>query len=940
MKTVFFGCMTFVLKIMLLNYSYAQFQNPPGIEWKKIDTPHFEIIFPKEIHSDAQRIANTLEHVYEPVSKTLQVQPEKISLLLSNQTTMANGYVTLAPRYSEWFTTPPQFSLLGTNEWLNLLASHETRHIVQFEKLNSGFTKVMYYLFGENAWNFLGSWSVPGWVWEGDAVGTETALSNSGRGRMPEFDMEIRTLLLSGIRYSYYKAYLQSFKDWYPNMYNLGYVLTTHVKRKYGSEKFSEILRRSANWSFCPCSYSAISNSEIDKTSVEVYEETMDELDSLWKKQQEGLPITDGHLINRIKKSSYTNYLFPQYLADGSIVAQKWGMENIFAFVCIDQNGNEEDLCPTAQFGDPMTARGDKIIWNEPTYDLRWSKRDFTAIKMFDIKTHDKKTIASETKLFSPALSPDLKKIIAVEFTSDRTCSLVILDAESGKEISKFPNPSNDFFQTPSWTMDGKQIVAVKINERFGKSVALIDAITGQSQEAIPYSSENISLPIVHGKYLYYGSPYSGIDNIYALDLDTKQRYQVTSRKFGAFYPSVSPDGKKLAFSDYTVDGFDVVEMSIDPSTWTKIEKVQIRSVKYYEPLIAQESGGTVFENIPTKIYEVKDYSTLGHLLNFHSWSIFPGESGKDISLELFSTNIMNTMGLGFGYDYNWNEKKGAFSADVTYAGLYPILDAGVRYGLRTSTYSTSNSEQIHPYTWTEKSARLGFQLPFNLTKGIYSTSLTVGASISTVNISDKTYFEPDEINEGQFTPVSYRLQFRRGYQWIRDIYPASGQFFDLSYTHTPFKSSRYEGGLLSAQTFLFFRGLFNSHSLWFNVGYEKQNAKNYYFASEMRFPRGYDSHFHEKFFKVSANYALPIWYPDFHIWSLLNFKRLKVNVFFDQAEGRNKNSITRYQSAGYELTVDFNFLSFPFTLDYGVRSSYLFTEKKWVSEAVMGVGF
>ena len=91
-----------ILLIVYLTFTAsAQFQNPPGIDWKKIDTEHFEVIFPPEITRDAQRVANTLEYVSEPVAKTLAEKPGKISVLLSNRTAQANGYVTLAPRYSE-----------------------------------------------------------------------------------------------------------------------------------------------------------------------------------------------------------------------------------------------------------------------------------------------------------------------------------------------------------------------------------------------------------------------------------------------------------------------------------------------------------------------------------------------------------------------------------------------------------------------------------------------------------------------------------------------------------------------------------------------------------------------------------------------------------------------------------------------------------------------
>ena len=241
-----------VLMIVLPSATSAQLydvdsnQNPPDIQWKQIKTPHYQIIFPEEITSEAQRVANTIEYVYGPIAKTLKTCPDPIPLVLTSRSVISNAHVQLAPRKTEWWSTPPQSSLLGTADWYNLLASHELRHVAQFSKLNSGFTRLAGILWGDYGRSVFTFVSVPSWFFEGDAVGTETALSNSGRGRMPEFDMEIRAILLSGKKPSYYKAYLRSFKDWYPNHYHLGYLLATEVKREYGADVWSNVLVRTS----------------------------------------------------------------------------------------------------------------------------------------------------------------------------------------------------------------------------------------------------------------------------------------------------------------------------------------------------------------------------------------------------------------------------------------------------------------------------------------------------------------------------------------------------------------------------------------------------------------------------------------------------------------------------------------------------------------------
>ncbi|MFA7614324.1 MAG: hypothetical protein WCY48_08805, partial [Candidatus Caldatribacteriota bacterium] len=50
-------------------------QNPSHLKWRKIDTPHFEIIFPEDVEASAQITAKILESAYPLVSHSLKVRP-------------------------------------------------------------------------------------------------------------------------------------------------------------------------------------------------------------------------------------------------------------------------------------------------------------------------------------------------------------------------------------------------------------------------------------------------------------------------------------------------------------------------------------------------------------------------------------------------------------------------------------------------------------------------------------------------------------------------------------------------------------------------------------------------------------------------------------------------------------------------------------------------
>ena len=314
--------------------------NPPNVKWQQINTEKFQIIFPEGFDREAQRVANTLQHIHGPLSRTLGREPRKIPIILQNRNAVSNGFVTLGPRRSEFYTMPPQdYTLLGTNNWLDLLAVHEFRHIVQYDKTLQGASKLAYYLFGEYGLSVAGNLALPNWFWEGDAVGAETAFTASGRGRTPDFDLLFRTNALTRRPYSYNKQHLGSFKDPVPNHYVLGYHFTSFGRRHYGPDFWEKVIDHATGRFFVPFIFSKAMRYETGYRLPANYHRMVHELDSLWTQQAESVTETPATVLTQRRNSTYTHYEFPNELPDGSIVALKSGLGDVPQFVKINANG-------------------------------------------------------------------------------------------------------------------------------------------------------------------------------------------------------------------------------------------------------------------------------------------------------------------------------------------------------------------------------------------------------------------------------------------------------------------------------------------------------------------------------------------------------------------------------------------------------------------------
>jgi hypothetical protein len=127
--------------------------------------------------------------------------------------------------------------------------------------------------------------SLPPWLYEGDAVGMETALSHAGRGRLPDWELIFKTNTLSTLPYSYSKNYFGSLKDFTPGYYQLGYFMTTKLRRDYGTNIIDSILSRVGRNPLRPYNLSNSIKKFTGLNSRLLHDSTVVELKAFWQKQ-------------------------------------------------------------------------------------------------------------------------------------------------------------------------------------------------------------------------------------------------------------------------------------------------------------------------------------------------------------------------------------------------------------------------------------------------------------------------------------------------------------------------------------------------------------------------------------------------------------------------------------------------------------------------------
>jgi hypothetical protein len=166
-----------VFTVFFLNAN-AQFYNsgqePSNTKWREHKSNFGRLIFPSSIDSLAQTYLVYMNEATRVVPISLNHSPSKFPVIIHGNSILSNGFVSWAPKRMEIVTTPALDS--DPEPWLKTLSLHETRHIVQIDKLKQFLFKPAYYVFGEQAIG-VGAALVPLWFLEGDAVNTETELS-------------------------------------------------------------------------------------------------------------------------------------------------------------------------------------------------------------------------------------------------------------------------------------------------------------------------------------------------------------------------------------------------------------------------------------------------------------------------------------------------------------------------------------------------------------------------------------------------------------------------------------------------------------------------------------------------------------------------------------------------------------------------------------------
>jgi hypothetical protein len=871
---------------------------PPSTRWKQINTDTARVIFMPGAENQAQRVASLLHRMAADTPVALGGRLRKIDVVLHSRTTLANGYVALAPFRSEFFLVPGSSVFdFGNLPWNENLAIHEYRHVQQFNNFRNGISKAFYYLFGERGQALLNGMAVPDWFWEGDAVYAETALTPQGRGRLPYFLSGYNSLWLAGKDYSWMKLRNGSFKDYVPNHYQLGYLLVNYGYLKYGPSFWQKVTHDATSYKglLYPFQRAVKTHSGVDFKTFR--QQALD-----YYRQKLG--ATGKELPDEGRTPD--NYFFPQYIGSDSLLYLRSSYDRIAAFYIRTASGEHRIAQKSIGSEEWFSYRNGTIAYTAYKTDARWALVDYSDIVLLDIRTGREKRITQKERYFTPDLSPSGNRIVAVHTSDSLLSELRILDRD-GQVLRRMVAPEPDaVYFNPRFVGENRIITAVRTGES-QMSWMLFDLNGGKPSLVSPSTHSTVGLPQAEGDTVYFTANYEGNDDLYALTLRDKKLYRLTADSTGNYYGHVS--GDSIVYSKFTASGLRLRTEALSRLMWRETEP-QAAAASPYPVALA----GRNLLAIRGQRFAERRYEKSTGFFRFHSWS--PDFTDPEITLSLYSDNILNTFSNTLFYRYNINETSHGVGWNTSYGGFFPMLNAGVEYTFDRDVLTTRG-----PLTLNQLEARVGYNIPLNFTAGKTGKFLNFGSNLvfnrtMPTGLLKDSFLTSNSSYLHHFVSWSHQLP-----KAVRQIYPRFSFATSLHHRHRLSEN----GFQFIGTTQLALPSFKKNHSIVLSASLQETDTTNVVFSNRFSNSRGYPDYYYTRMWRASGNYHMPLFYPDWGVANIVYFKRVRSNFFYDHSRvySRNKTQSRDLRSAGVELFADTQWWNMlPLTI--GVRYSYL----------------
>ncbi|HQZ50285.1 MAG TPA: hypothetical protein PLF17_07175, partial [Chitinophagaceae bacterium] len=504
--------------------------------------------------------------------------------------------------------------------------------------------------------------------------------------------------------------------------------------------------------------------------------------------------------------------------------------------------------------------------------------------------------------------------VAAVQFDENGKSELHILNTNGGTVLNKIHSPEINLFTDPKFLDDKTIISAVRLKDgRMYLAKSILP--TGETSQLTSPSFNVIGYPCISNGIVYYTASYADNDDVFALRMSNGKIYKISDGPLGNYNVNVA--GGKITWSSFTAEGYQLKQMDEKDIKWVEISKAVATTLAVKFQTDTEASVGDVLSGKALqRQFAVSDYKKSTKLINLHSWR--PNYSDPIFSYSIYGQNVLNTLQTEFYYQYNQNERTNAVGVNAVYGALFPNIVLGTEYTFDRSTVIGNRVRQ-----WSQLDSRIGISIPLNFASGQTFKNFNLSSYYVLRNNFNKGFYK-DSLGNTSFSyllhSISWSQQIQRA---VQHIYPRVAYFLNVNHRHA---ITNVKGSQFIANGSIHVPGFLSTHNFIFNGSFqERDTLSQLVFSDRFAYSRGYEGRYFSRMWRLSANYHLPLLYPDWGFGNILYLQRIRANAFYDftKVYSIDKSQTRDQRSAGGEIFIDTKWWN-QYPLTFGFRASYL----------------
>jgi hypothetical protein len=539
---------------------YAQ-RYDPRLSFRTIRTEHFDIHFHQGEEAQAARLAQVAEEVSLRLEPDLGRPGGRVRVVLVDQDDLANGWATPVPYdLIEIQAVPPRSeSTIGnTDDWLRLVFSHEYTHIVHLDR-SRGWIGGLRYAFGRLPVLFPNLF-LPQWQIEGLATYEESAVTGAGRVRAGDFRMLLDRAAASG-RFLPLDRASGGLVDWPSGTaaYLYGAFFHEYLASRYGAGKMKALADETAG------RVPYIGTPAFKK----VFGRSLGDLWNDFEADTRARTRPEPQTATRLTMHGF-NVAGLRYGANGTLFYAVANPHGFPALMRLDEGGAPREVA-TRYLGNRTAVAGDLLVFDQLELVRNVSlQSDLYAVS---IDGGRPRRLTRHARAADPDVAPDGRTIACtVQLTGRRAIATMPMPGrgETGEPVPLLSEEDTEW-SGPRWSPDGRTIAAERRRLGGPSEIVVLDVATRSVRAVVSSSPARNAGPAwsADGRSLFFASDRDGGPfRIFRIDLASGETVRLAGTGDGAEFPTVSPDGRTLAFVGYTPEGHDLFSIALEGARW------------------------------------------------------------------------------------------------------------------------------------------------------------------------------------------------------------------------------------------------------------------------------------------------------------------------------------------------------------------------------------